>query len=92
MPRGFSGMLSFDVNGGMDSASKVMEEFKIITIGPSFGTNRTIAAHSATATHYAMKPEEREAVGITDGLIRLSIGLEDPKGLISDIERALDII
>ena len=90
MPNGFSGMLSFDVSGDMDGAAKVMEAFKIITIGPSFGASRTIAAHSATATHYSMTPEERNAVGITDGLIRLSVGLEDSVDLISDLEQALE--
>lgn len=90
MPNGFGGMMSFVVDGGMDGAAEVMESFQMITIVPSFGTSRTIATHPATHTHFPMTPEEREAAGIFDGLIRLSVGLEDPKDIIADLEQALD--
>ncbi|HHE72782.1 MAG TPA: aminotransferase class I/II-fold pyridoxal phosphate-dependent enzyme [Chloroflexi bacterium] len=90
MPGGFGGLLSFVVQGGAEGAIKVMESFRMIAIVPSFGTSRTIATHPATHTHCNMKPEEREAVGIYDGLIRLSVGLEDPEDIIADLEQALD--
>jgi len=90
MPNGFGGLMSFVVDGGMDGAAKVIENFRMISLMPTFGTSRTIAMHPATHSHFGMTPEEREAVGIYDGLIRLSVGLEDPEDIIADLEQALD--
>jgi cystathionine beta-lyase/cystathionine gamma-synthase len=89
MPDGFGGLLSFEVQGGREGAVKVINAFRLIPIVPSFGTSRTIATHPATHTHCNMTLEEREAVGIYDGLIRLSVGLEDPEDIIADLEQAL---
>jgi len=90
MPKGFGGMLSFVVDGDRQAAVKTIEAFQMIAIVPSFGTSRTIATHPATHTHDRMTPQEREAAGIFDGLIRLSVGLEDPGDIISDLEQALN--
>jgi cystathionine beta-lyase/cystathionine gamma-synthase len=90
MPKGFGGMLSFVVDGGREAAVKVIEACQMIAIVPSFGTSRTIATHPATHTHNRMTPQERKAAGIYDGLIRLSVGLEDPEDIIVDLEQALD--
>lgn len=90
MPDGFGGLLSFEVQGGREGAVQVINSFQLIPIVPSFGTSRTIVTHPATHTHCNMTLEEREAVGIFDGLIRLSVGLEDPEDLIADMEQALD--
>ena len=90
MPKGFGGMLSFVVDGGREAAVNVIETFKMIAIVPSFGTSRSIATHPATHTHDRMTPQEREAAGIYDGLIRLSVGLEDPEDIIFDLEQALN--
>jgi len=92
MPDGFGGLMSFVVDGGVEGAKKAIEAFQLITIVPSFGTSRTIVTHPATHTHCNMKPEEREAVGIFDGLIRLSVGLEGPEDLMADLEQALDAL
>ena len=90
MPDGFGGLMSFVVEGGIEGAKKVIESFQLISIVPSFGTSRTIVTHPATHTHCNMKQEERDAVGIFDGLIRLSVGLEGPEDIIADLEQALD--
>jgi cystathionine beta-lyase/cystathionine gamma-synthase len=90
MPDGFSGLLSFEVVGGREGAVQMINSFRLIPIIPSFGTSRTIATHPATHTHCNMTPEEREAVGIYDGLIRLSVGLENPEDIVADLEQALD--
>jgi cystathionine beta-lyase/cystathionine gamma-synthase len=90
MPNGYGGMLSFEVDGGREAAVKVMESCQMIAIVPSFGTSRTIMTHPATHTHNNMTPEEREAAGIYDGLIRLSVGLEDAEDIISDLQQALE--
>jgi cystathionine beta-lyase/cystathionine gamma-synthase len=90
MPNGFGGLLSFEVVGGRQGATQVVNSLQLIPIVPSFGTSRTIVTHPATHTHCNMKAEEREAVGIFDGLIRLSVGLEDPQDIILDLDQALD--
>ena len=90
MPKGFGGMLSFVVDGGREGAVKAIEACQMIAIVPSFGTSRTIATHPATHTHDRMTPQERKAAGIYDGLIRLSVGLEDPEDIIVDLEQALN--
>jgi cystathionine beta-lyase/cystathionine gamma-synthase len=92
MPDGFGGLLSFEVEGGREGAIKAINSFRLIPIVPSFGTSRTIVTHPATHTHCNMTLEEREAVGIFDGLIRLSVGLEDLEDLIADLEQAFDKI
>jgi len=92
MPKGFGGLISFVVQGGKEGAVQAIDSFQLIPTIPSFGTTRTIVTHPATHTHCNMEPEEREAVGIFDGLIRLSVGLEDPKDIIADLEQGLDNI
>ncbi len=92
MPDGFGGLMSFVVEGGAEGAKKVIEAFELISIVPSFGTSRTIVTHPATHTHCNMKREERDAVGIFDGLIRLSVGLEGPEDILADLEQALDTL
>lgn len=84
------GMLSFVVGGGMDGARTLIDSFKLIIHAVTFGTSRTICMHPRTITHEHMTQEERDTAGIDDGLIRLSVGLEDPADLMADLEQALD--
>lgn len=83
------GLLSFVVPGGMPGAATVMDSFKLIIHAVTFGTSRTICMHPPTITHEHMTPEERAAAGIDDGMIRLSVGLENPEDLIADLDQAL---
>ena len=83
------GMLSFVVPEGMDGAARVMNAFKLVVHAVTFGTSRSICMHPATITHEHLTPQEREAAGIDDGLVRLSVGLEDPGDIIADLEQAL---
>jgi methionine-gamma-lyase len=83
------GLLSFIVPGGMPGAAMVMDGFGLIVHAVTFGTSRTICMHPRTITHEHMTQEERDEAGIDDGLIRLSVGLEDPDDLIADLEQAL---
>lgn len=87
--RAGGGMLSFVVPGGITGAGRVIDRLDLITHAVTFGTSRTICMHPPTITHEHMTPEEREQAGIADGLIRLSVGLEDPADLIADLEAAL---
>lgn len=83
------GMLSFVVPNGVEGAAAVIDGFELITHAVTFGTSRTICMHPPTITHEHMTPEERAEAGIDDGLIRLSVGLENPEDLIADLDRAL---
>ncbi len=83
------GLLSFVVPGGMKGAAAVMDSFRLITHAVTFGTSRTICMHPRTITHEHMTQEERDAAGIDDGLIRLSVGLENVEDIIADFDHAL---
>jgi len=83
------GLLSFIVPGGMKGAETVMNSVKLIVHAVTFGASRTICMHPRTITHEHMTQEERDEAGIADGLIRLSVGLEDPADIISDLDQAL---
>jgi cystathionine beta-lyase/cystathionine gamma-synthase len=83
------GMLSFVVSGGMTGAAAVMDSFRLICHAVTFGTSRSICMHPATITHEHMTPEERAQAGVDDGLIRLSVGLENVEDVIADLEQAL---
>ncbi len=84
------GLMSFVVKNGVQGAAAVMNRFELIVHAVTFGTSRTICMHPPTITHEHMTPSERAAVGIDDGLIRMSVGLEDPKDIIADLAQALD--
>ncbi len=86
---GAGGLMSFVVPGGIPGAARVIDSFRLVTHAVTFGTSRTICMHPPTITHEHMTPAERAAVGIDDGLIRLSVGLEDPADIIADLEQAL---
>jgi cystathionine beta-lyase/cystathionine gamma-synthase len=66
-----------------------MNALKLVVHAVTFGTSRTICMHPATITHEHMPPEERQTAGIDDGLIRLSVGLEDPEDILRDLAQAL---
>ena len=83
------GMLSFVVPGGVPGARTVIDGFKLVIHAVTFGTSRTICMHPRTITHEHMTQAERDAAGIDDGLIRLSVGLESLEDIIADMDQAL---
>ena len=85
----FSGIVSFKVKGGLDEALTVYRSTKIIIPGVSFGGTESIITHPTTTTHSYWSSEERLKAGITDNLLRLSVGLEDVNDLIEDLDNAL---
>ncbi|MGQ9839903.1 MAG: trans-sulfuration enzyme family protein [Anaerolineae bacterium] len=87
--RAGGGMLSFVVAGGIPAAARMVDSFKLIIHAVTFGTSRTICMHPRTITHEHMTQEERDRAGIDEGLIRLSVGLEDVEDIIADLEQAL---
>jgi O-acetylhomoserine/O-acetylserine sulfhydrylase-like pyridoxal-dependent enzyme len=89
MGGGGTSLLSFEVHGGMEAAWRVLDRLQVAVQATQLGSNQTVAVHPATTTHGSLAPEVRLAAGIPDGLIRYSVGLEDPDDLIADLEQAL---
>jgi cystathionine gamma-synthase len=87
--RGFGGVISFIVKGGLAGASRVVDALSIPLIGPSFGGVETLVEQPAVMSYYEMTTEQRTAIGIADGLVRLAVGIEEPEDLIADLEHAL---
>jgi cystathionine gamma-lyase/cystathionine beta-lyase/cystathionine gamma-lyase/homocysteine desulfhydrase len=89
--RGFGGMVAFDV-GSLPAARTVLEAVKLCTLAESLGGVETLISHPATMTHASVDAEKRERLGITDGLVRISVGIEDTDDIIADLDQALDKI
>ena len=87
--KGFGGMVSFEVKGGIEAANKFQKKIKIFALAESLGGAASLAEHPGTMSHASMPKDVREKVGITDDLIRLSIGLENADDLIEDLDHAL---
>lgn len=85
-------MISFEINGDLEKGKKVMDTVKLCVLAVSLGDAETLIQHPASMTHSPYTQEEREAAGITDNLIRLSVGLENPKDIIADLDQALNHI
>jgi cystathionine beta-lyase/cystathionine gamma-synthase len=86
---GFGGMLSFETRSGYRAAVRFIESVRIATLAVSLGATETLVEHAASMTHGPLSPAERETAGISEGLIRVSVGLEAPGDLIEDFDRAL---
>jgi methionine-gamma-lyase len=89
MHGGFGAMMSFEVRGGYDIGKRTVNALKLCTQAVSLGDTRTLVCHSASTTHSTVSPEARRAGGISDGLIRLSVGLENSHDIITDLDQAL---
>ena len=89
---GFGGVLSFEVKGGKEAGWTIIDQTKMLSITANLGDTKTTITHPATTTHGRIDPQQREATGITDGLIRLSIGLENTDDIKRDLELGLSII
>jgi methionine-gamma-lyase len=90
LPRGFSGMVAFELAAGLDAGRRFQEALELARVGASLGSTHTLVVHPATVTHTQMSPEERNAQGISEGLVRVSVGIEDPGDLLDDFARALE--
>ena len=88
---GFGGMISFET-GSLENASRVLESVRLCTLGESLGGVETLISHPATMTHASVPEIERNRLGITDGLVRISVGIEDAEDIISDLDQALNKI
>jgi cystathionine gamma-lyase len=89
--KGFGGMMIFDIKGGLESARRFLKTVKIFACAESLGGVESLIEHPAIMTHASVPKETREVLGISDGLIRLSVGIEDAQDLIDDLEQALKV-
>lgn len=90
--RGFGAMVWFEVTGGVEAGKKLMDSVRLWSLAENLGAVESIITHPVTMTHAAVPPEERARAGITDGLVRLSVGMEDVEDLIADLDQALSQI
>lgn len=86
--KGFGGMIAFDL-GSLQAAAAFLKEVRLCALAESLGGVETIITHPATMTHAAIPPEQRKAIGLTDGLVRISVGLEDVEDIIADLSGAM---
>ena len=87
---GFGAMVSFEVVGGIGGVKQLLDGLRIFTLAESLGGTESLIAHPATMTHASMTPEVRATAGITDALLRLSVGIEPSDDLVADLRAALD--
>jgi len=86
---GFGGVVTFDIRGGLATAKRFLDALKLCFIAPSLGGVETLITHPATVSYYNVSRKERYALGVTDTLLRLAVGVEDPDDLMADIDQAL---
>lgn len=87
---GYSGMLSFEVKGGVEAGQRLMNSVRLMSLAVSLGSVDTLIQHPASMTHAVMPKETRVRLGITDGLVRISVGIEDAEDIIADLEQGLE--
>ena len=85
---GFGSMITFET-GSLANANKMLKKVKVCSLGESLGGVETLISHPATMTHAALGPKGRKAIGITDGMVRISVGIEDLDDLLGDLDQAL---
>jgi cystathionine beta-lyase/cystathionine gamma-synthase len=86
---GFSGMLAFELGGGVEAADRLFERLHLPVVAPSLGGVETLITRPATTSHAGMSPEDRARLGITDSLVRVSVGIEGEEELLEDFAQAL---
>jgi len=89
MVGGFGGMVSFEVRGGLAAGKALMESLRVCTLAVSLGNTDSLICHPATMTHSALAPVDRLAMGISDGLVRFSVGIENVEDILADLEQGL---
>lgn len=89
---GFSGMLSFELKADLEQTIQFLESLELISVAESLGVVESLIEHPASMTHSSVPKEEREKIGLSDGLIRLSVGIEDVEDLLEDLDQALRLL
>jgi O-succinylhomoserine sulfhydrylase len=86
---GGGGVVTFEVEGGKDGAFRMERALQLVDISNNLGDTKSLMTHPATTTHQRLTPEARAELGVTDGMLRISVGLEDPADLCEDLDQAL---
>jgi O-acetylhomoserine (thiol)-lyase len=89
---GQSGVVTFGAKGGFEAAKKIADNTKIFSLLANFGDSKSLIIHNASTTHQQLTPEQQEDTGVTNDLIRLSVGLEDVADLKADLQAAFDTL
>lgn len=92
MKNGYGGMMSVNLKGGIEAGKVFMDNVKVFSLATSLGNIDSLVQHSPTMSHFDMSKEEREAVGVYDGQVRLSVGIENVDDLIADLDQALKVV
>jgi methionine-gamma-lyase len=87
--KAYGSMLSFELKGGFDAGLKLMDRVKVCVLATTLGTLDTLVQHPASMTHLPVPEAQRIAAGITNGLIRISVGIENAQDIIADLEQAM---
>jgi methionine-gamma-lyase len=85
----FGGMLAFEVDGGVEGGKRFLQSVRVAARAASLGSTKTLVVHPASVTHTQLTSEQREAAGVTDGMVRVSVGIEDASDLLEDFDQAL---
>jgi O-succinylhomoserine sulfhydrylase len=85
-------LVVFELAGGKEAAFGMLNALRLVTISNNLGDTKSLVTHPATTTHMRIGPEERGRLGISDGIVRLSVGLEDARDLIADLGQALEAV
>jgi len=88
---GFGAMITFET-GSLKNANRMLKRLRVCSLGESLGGVETLISHPATMTHAALGEKGRKAIGITDGMVRISVGIEDVNDLVNDLDQALNAI
>ena len=88
--KGFGGVVSFELKGDLNQTMRFVDNLKLALLAPSLGGTETLVSQPSTASHFFMDPDERRKAGISDSLVRLSLGIEDAEDIISDLAQAFD--
>jgi cystathionine beta-lyase/cystathionine gamma-synthase len=85
-------IFSFELDGGRKQAYALLNALQLIDISNNIGDSRSLMCHNASTTHYSVSAEAREEMGVTEGMLRLNVGLEDPDDVIDDLDQALKVV
>jgi cystathionine gamma-lyase/cystathionine beta-lyase/cystathionine gamma-lyase/homocysteine desulfhydrase len=89
--KGFGSMITFET-GSLENAKKMLKQVKVCVLAESLGGVETLISHPASMTHAALGEEGRAKIGLTDGMVRISVGIEDVEDILSDLEQALAVM
>ena len=89
---GGSTLVAFEIDGGKEAAFRFQDALRLVRISNNLGDAKSLITHPATTTHQRLKPEQRAELGISDGLVRVSVGLEHPDDIMEDVLGALEAV